>query len=73
MGMLTKPKPVSLPLFLNSSCREKGAQRGLIAEVNDEILRIASGMFYSMPHYAERTKGERMCVGAPSLPITAQC
>lgn len=67
MGMLTKLKPASLLLFLNGGCKEKGAQRSLVAEVNDEILRTASGMFYSMPHNAERTKGEGDC-GSPFPP-----
>jgi hypothetical protein len=56
--MLTKPNPVSLCPFLNGGCKEKGDPTSLIAEVTDEISRVASGMLYSMPQDAERTKGE---------------
>lgn len=58
VGMLTKPNPVSLCPFLNGGCKEKGDPTSLIAEVTDEISRVASGMLYSMPQDAERTKGE---------------
>ena len=70
MGMITKPNPGSLCLFLNDGCKEKGFPINLIVEVTDEALRVASGMSYNIPLDAERTKEE---VGAPFIQTTTLC